>query len=158
MSAEDLRKTQRIYGQRIYPLGEGRPEGHPVDDGVERRLDHAALRRRIRTATDRLVEALGEEQDLWLRLEELLAQLYIDRETAYFDIGYEHGRAAGRAEGLASGRPRAAVAYRTLAEHVRETAVNAGIPHAQATAALLEAAWALVQAAGSASGDISPRR
>jgi len=127
-------------------MGEERDEAHPVDEAVERRLDHSVLRRRIRAATDRLMEALGEEYDLWLRLEELLGELHSDREAAYFDIGYEHGRAAGRAEGLADGGPRAAHAYRALAQHVRDAAVNAGIPHAQATAALLEVAWALAAA------------
>jgi hypothetical protein len=45
-------------------MGEERDEGHPVDEAVERRLDHTVLRRRIRAATDRLMEALGEEHDL----------------------------------------------------------------------------------------------
>lgn len=47
-------------------------------------------------------------------------------------------------EGLAEGRVRAAAGYRSLARRVRETAVNSGLPHDQATAALIEAAWALV--------------
>lgn len=119
-------------------------EEHPVDVLVDRRLDHAALRRRIRAATDRLMEALGEEQDLWLRLEELLGEQRLDREAAYFDIGYEHGRAAGRAEALADGRPRASTAYRELARRVREAAVNASLPPGQTASALLEVAWALI--------------
>jgi hypothetical protein len=133
-------------------------EGHPVDDAVERRLDHAALRRRIRTATDRLMEALGEERDLWLRLEELLGELHLDREAAYFDIGHQHGRAAGRAEALADGKSRTSTVYRELAQHVREAALNASLPPGQATSALLEAAWALVLGDGSARGDTSRRR
>ena len=140
-------------GRSYEDMGDDGVEGHPVDDAVERRLDHAALRRRIRTATDRLTEALGEEQDLWLRLDELLGEQRLDREAAYFDIGYEHGRAAGRAEGLAEGKPRATIAYRALAEHVREAAVNAvnaGLPDAQATGALIEAAWALLADRGAA--------
>jgi hypothetical protein len=119
-------------------------EEHPADVLVDRRLDHSALRRRIRAATDRLLEALGEEHDLWLRLEELLGEQRLDREAAYFDVGYHHGRAAGRAEALADGKPRASTAYRELARRVRETAVNASLPPGEATAALLEAAWALI--------------
>jgi len=125
-------------------MGDEPDDEHPVDALVARRLDHAALRRRIRAATDRLMEALDEEHDLWLRLEELLGEQRLDREAAYFDIGYEHGRAAGRAEALADGKLRASSAYRALAQRVREAAVNPGLPHEQAASALIEAAWALV--------------
>lgn len=137
-------------GRSYEDMGDEGDEGHPVDEAVERHLDHAALRRRIRTATERITEALGDEQDLWFRLEELLGEYRMDREAAYFDIGYEHGRAAGRAEVLAQGKSRATIAYRALAEHVRETAVNAGLPDAQATGALIEAAWALLADRGAA--------
>jgi hypothetical protein len=125
-------------------MGDEVDDEHPVDALVERRLDHAALRRRIRAATDRLVEALDEEHDLWLRLEELLGEQRLDREAAYFDVGYEHGRAAGRAEALAERGPHGTAAYRDLAQRLREAAVNAGLPHDSATAALLEAAWAIL--------------
>jgi hypothetical protein len=137
-------------------MGDEGVEGHPVDDAVERRLDHAVLRRRIRAATDRLMEALGEEQDLWLRVEELLGEQRLDREAAYFDIGYEHGRAAGRAEALADGKPRASTAFRELARRLREAAVNASLPPGQAASALIEAAWALVLAGGT--GTTASRR
>ena len=91
-------------GRSYQDMGDEVDDVHPVDEAVQRRLDHAALRRQIRAATNRLLEALGDEQHLWLRLEELLGDYGGDREEAYFDIGYEHGRAAGRAEGL--GGPR----------------------------------------------------
>lgn len=117
---------------------------HPVDALVDRRLDHAALRRRIRSATDLLMEVLGDEQHLWLRLEELLGEQRLDREAAYFDLGYEHGRAAGRGEALGADGPRTTTAYRALAQGIREAATNAGLPHEHAVAALLEAAWGLV--------------
>jgi len=117
---------------------------HPVDAVVERRLGHTALRRRIRIATARLLRGLGEERHLWLRLEELLGDCRGDREAAFFDIGYEHGRIAGRTEGLAEGKPRTAPAYRALVLRTREAAVNAGLPHTHAAAALIEATWSLV--------------
>lgn len=117
---------------------------HPVDAVVERRLGHTALRRQIHAATERLLRALGEERHLWLRLEELLGDCRVDREAAFFDIGYNHGRVAGRTEGLAEGKPRASPAYRALVLRAREAAVNAGLPHTHAAAALLDAAWAVV--------------
>ena len=119
-------------------------EVHPVDAVVERRLHHGALRRRIRVATEQLLRALGEERHLWLRLEELLGDCRVDREAAFFDIGYEHGRIAGRTEGLAEGKPRTAPAYRALVLRTREAAVNAGLPPTHAAAALIEATWSLV--------------
>lgn len=125
-------------------MNEEQDDEHPVDALVDRRLDHTVLRRRIRAATDRLVEALDEEHDLWLRLEELLGEQRLDREAAYFDVGYEHGRAVGRAETLAEKGPHGSAAYRELAQRLREAAVNAGLPHERATAALLEAAWAIL--------------
>jgi hypothetical protein len=128
-------------------MDEQEDDEHPVDALVARRLDHAVLRRRIRTATDRLVEALDEEHDLWLRLEELLGEQRLDREAAYFDIGYEHGYVAGRAEALAETEPQG-TAYRALAQRLREAAVNAGLSHERATTALLEAAWALLVEGG----------
>lgn len=135
--------TAPQLGRSYREMGSEAEEEHPIDAAVERRLDHGDLRHQIRAATDRLMEALGEEQHLWLRLEELLAEYRHDREEAYFDIGYEHGRAAGRAEGLAAGQLRAAPGYRSLAQHVRETAVNSGLLPDLATAALIEAAWVL---------------
>lgn len=145
-------------GRSYQDMGDEGDDAHPVDEAVERRLDHRVLRREIHAATDRLVEALGDEHHLWLGLEELLGDYRIDRETAYFDLGYEHGRATGRAEGLAEGRTRTAPAYRALAQHVREAAANAGLPQTDATAALIEAAWALsFNAAGAAMGQ-QPRR
>lgn len=139
------RKTTAPRAGRSYRnMGNEAEEEHPIDVAVERRLDHGDLRRQIRAATDHLMEALGDEAHLWLRLEELLAEYRHDREEAYFDIGYEHSRAAGRAEGLAEGRVRAAPGYRSLAQRVREAAVNSDLPPDQATAALIEAAWALV--------------
>ena len=76
------------------------PEEHPVDRAIDSRLPLRKLRRRIRNATDRLMAGLGEQHHLWLRLEELLGEYRARREEAYFDLGYEHGVAAGRAEAL----------------------------------------------------------
>lgn len=117
---------------------------HPVDAVVERRLHHDDLRRQIRAATERLLRALGEERHLWLRLEELLGDCRIDREAAFFDIGYDHGRVAGRTEGLAKGRPRATPAYQAVVLRAREAAMNADLHHTHAAAALIEATWSLV--------------
>ena len=43
----------------------------PVDEEVELRLRHAALREEIRKARDRVLQALAERQHLYLALEDL---------------------------------------------------------------------------------------
>jgi len=75
-------------------------EVHPVDQEVERRLPQRELRARIRRAEAQMSAALGDQVGLWLELEELLNQRRIEREEAYYNIGYEHGLAAGKAEVL----------------------------------------------------------
>ena len=166
---------ERKRRHRKRQAGPGRPEGraarrsywdmldeehelHPVDAVVEQRLGHTALRRQIHAATERLLRALGEERHLWLRLEELLGDCRVDREATYFDIGYDHGRVAGRTEGLAKGKSRTAPAYRALVVRAREAAVNAGLRREHAAAALVEAAWALLLGDVSTSGGTSRGR
>ena len=124
------------------------PEGHAVDRAIERRLPLKKLRRRIRRATHEMHEALGEHADLWLRLEPLLGELRALREEAYFDLGYEHGLTAGRAEALraladaATARTTTGDA-RAFADVVRDLAVQSDLPLPLTVAALLETAWAL---------------
>lgn len=119
------------------------PEGHAVD----RRLPLNKLRRRIRRATDEMIAALGDRRHLWLRVEELMGERCARREEAYFDLGYEHGLAAGRAEALrtlvdAAPAPAPGNA-RTFADSIRDLAVQAQLPLPLTVAALLETAWAL---------------
>jgi hypothetical protein len=118
-------------------------EEHPIDEAVARRLRHRGLRKRIRRATDRLVQALGDQRDAWLDLEPLLGNYRIDREEAFFEIGYEHGLVAGRAEALAASLRRRSGPQRALAIRLAQLAVNAGLRPPGAVAALLEVAWGL---------------
>jgi len=76
------------------------PEEHPIDATVERRIPQRKIRRRMREAGERLMYALGERRALWMRLEELLGLYHSRREETYFNLGYDHGIAAGRVEGL----------------------------------------------------------
>lgn len=54
----------------------------------------------MRGLSDRMIAALGEDRGLWLRLEALLGDYHSHSEQAYFNIGYEHGLAAGRGGAL----------------------------------------------------------
>ena len=124
------------------------PEEHAVDRAIERLMPLKKLRRRVHRAIDELMDALGERRHLWLRLEELLGQYRTRREEAYFDLGYEHGAAAGLASALRALTSSAATGpafrrARELADTVRDLAVQADLPRALTVAALLETAWSL---------------
>lgn len=127
---------------------------HPVELAVMRRAPLEELNRRIHEADSQLLEALGDRRTLWLQLEELLTERCVLREETHFDVGYEHGFAAGRADALrsltgstlpAEGAPADAhaIAIRTFADRSRDQAIQTGLPRHLAIAAILEVAWAL---------------
>jgi hypothetical protein len=127
------------------------PEEHPIDATVERRVPQRKLRRRMRDAGERLMHALGERRALWMRLEELLGLYHSRREETYFNLGYDHGVAAGRVEGLRALDDQTSPDARSLADQLRELAIQADVSRTEKVAALLEAAWALAL-------DLSPNR
>ncbi len=131
----------RDFYAEANPNGE---EIHPVDAAIARRLPHRSLRRKIRAATAAMVEALGPRRDLWLKLEDLTTRYRLDREEAYFNLGYELGAAAGRTEALAASVRRGSRAQRELATQIRNITVEAELPPSIKTATLLEITWALV--------------
>ena len=127
---------------------------HPVDVAVEQRLPLRELNRRIREADARLTEALGDQRVLWLQHEELLTERCVLREVAHFDIGYEHGFAAGRADALRTlkgdvtapadtATAENAPATQSFANRCRDQAIQTTLPRHLTIAAMLEAAWAL---------------
>jgi len=119
------------------------PEEHPIDATVERRIPQRKLRRRMRDAGERLMQALGERRNLWMRLEELLGLYHSRREEAYFNLGYDHGVAAGRVEALRALDAQTSPEAQSLADQLREIAIQADVSRTEKVAALLEAAWAL---------------
>jgi hypothetical protein len=119
------------------------PEEHPIDATVERRIPQRKIRRRMREAGERLMHALGERRALWMRLEELLGLYHSRREETYFNLGYDHGVAAGRVEGLRALDDQTSPDARSLADQLRELAIQADVSRTEKVAALLEAAWAL---------------
>ncbi|MBI5526556.1 MAG: hypothetical protein HY897_09485 [Deltaproteobacteria bacterium] len=124
-------------------------EEHPVDAAVERRLPQKELLKQMRSLSDQMMAALGDERHLWLRLEEVLGDYHINREEFFFNIGYEHGVVAGRADALRALVPRPKSGSMTddnriFADRVRDLAVQAELPLPLAIASLLETAWVLV--------------
>jgi hypothetical protein len=87
------------------------------------------------------VQALGERQDLWLRLEELLSELRCAREEAYFDLGFEHGFAAGQTRG-ARAKVRSSQVVETLATRLQERVLQEDLPRHERMLPLLLAALA----------------
>lgn len=127
---------------------------HPVELAVQARAPLEELNRRIHEADSKLLEALSGRRTLWFQLEELLTERCVLREETHFDVGYEHGFAAGRADALrsltgstlpAEGAPADAhaIAIRTFADRCRDQAIQTGLPRQLVTAAILEVAWAL---------------
>lgn len=123
-------------------------EEHSVDSIIARRLPQKKLRCRINKATENLLKILGNQKTLWLQLEELLNEYCAHREHAYFDLGYEHGLTAGRAEALrAIGKTGVrnfpTRVSRDLADHLRDIAVQSGLSMPLTMVVLLETAWAI---------------
>ena len=119
-------------------------EQHPVEVMLTMRLPQSALKERIRDAGDEIGDALGDKKALWLDLEPLLNQRQAEREEAHFDIGYEFGFAAGRAEALTQLSPSANDETRALAELLRVTVKRSPLPAQAIVATLLETAWAFI--------------
>ena len=134
-----------MAGRRDH-YGEANPdetEAHPVDEEVERRLDHRALRRRVLAAQGRVMAALGEQRNPYLRLEELIGRRHGEREEAMFNVGFEHGLVRGRADALAAMLRNQGGRGRALAARLAQLAKSAGLDPPRALAALLEVAWAM---------------
>jgi hypothetical protein len=131
------KKTARQTAQRpIERVAHAAEDTNPVDDAIDRRFPERALRAQIKRITRQLKRALGPEHALWLKLETALNELNCRREDAYFDLGFEHGFAAGRGEALET-QPKA----RDLSARLRDFAIQC--TSEVALTAMLEAAQAL---------------
>jgi hypothetical protein len=134
-------RRQNPYRAVEHPPG----EEHPVDVAVERRLRHAAMRRRILRITERMMKALGDKRRTWLELEELLNDYHAQREEMFFCVGYEHGHAAGLTKVLRKSAGKVLTRESIeFSDRVRDLATQCHLPRRLVVAALLEAAWALV--------------
>lgn len=115
---------------------------HPADLMVASRLPQVELKQRIRNATDKLLNALDERESLWVDLEDLLNERDSGRTEAYFNLGYEYGIAAGRAEAFGKLGENADIETRRLGERLRMLVKGTSLPTSAIVAALLETTWA----------------
>src|SRR5450432_2270062 len=115
----------------------------PVDEEVELRLRHAALREEVRKVRDQVVTALADRQHLYLALEDLAGERTGDREEAMFNLGFEHGQLKGGADSFAALWQKDEE-LRSLAAQVARLIGNARVEYRQAAAVLLEIAWSML--------------
>lgn len=142
------KKNTKRYGSKTSTSHYARVRRVPLDDAaldvaIEKRLDHGTARRKIERLHRRLITALGEKARAFLDLNSLMEDMHVEREEAYFNAGYEHGRAEGTAAAR-RGKTRLSLEAKELATELRERIVQAGLPPRQATLSLLECMWAVV--------------
>lgn len=120
-----------------------RYDEHPVDLMVSSRLPHAKLKERIRDAADEVMIALGDRRSLWMQLEHQLNQRNTERNEEFFNLGYEYGVAAGRAEAFGKLSDNADLETQKLAQRLRTLLVqDASLPASNIVTVLLETTWA----------------
>ncbi|MFP2958477.1 hypothetical protein [Corallococcus exercitus] len=115
-------------------------DGHPVDIAVQQRLPQDAEHKRLLELQEQVRAQLGKNTKAFLELETLRTDISLDREEAYFNLGYEHGLA----EAQARARRETLVyseAAEALAMDVREKLVQAQLPFEDALMVFLECLW-----------------
>jgi hypothetical protein len=114
--------------------------------GLENRVYYPTLIEKITVAGHRIVEVLHEHDspELFAHYEELEFEVSWVRERAAFSMGWQHGSADGRAEVFRRNTPGLREPAQQLADRARALVVNEGLNVNEATALLLETAWAIV--------------
>jgi hypothetical protein len=118
-------------------------EEHPVDVLSQRRLSSDLAERR-KAATQKLMDALGDDISPWLDLEPLLNESIIEREEILYNIGFEHGVVSGKNKAFtAIHSEKPGKEYRQFTKEMRKRALLSELPAMVRVAALLEVAWSL---------------
>jgi hypothetical protein len=113
---------------------------HAVDQTVRLRIGRRDLQLIVATKTDAIVKALGAKKRLWFDFEAAADELRAKRESAYFNVGVEHGIAACAVHGLG----RLSKRVRVHAQHVVQELLRTGVARQDAVRAAMVAAWALL--------------
>jgi hypothetical protein len=123
------------------------PDEGPFLHGLERRVVYPTLVTQVTEAGHKIIEVLREHDSeaLWPWYEDLEADLGFVRERAAFSFGYEHGSADGRAAFFRSQSPGLPKKAKRLADQARALVVNGALSPHDATALLLETAWAILR-------------
>ena len=119
-------------------------EEHPVDKKMAQRFADNALTQRIHRETAELQSALGNKQQAWIALEASLNEYWTVREEAYFNEGFSHGVAAGKAAVFHRlKKERSDKTYLALKETILSLILTSSLPTMECFCALLETAWTI---------------
>jgi hypothetical protein len=124
------------------------PDEGPFLHGLEKRIVYPTLVTQVTDAGQKIIDVLREHdhEALWPWYEDLEADLGFVRERAAFSMGWQHGSADGRAEFFRSQAPGLSKKAKRLADQARALVANGGLSAHEATALLLETAWAILHA------------
>jgi hypothetical protein len=126
-------------------------EMHPVDSVVQARLEHSAVRRRVRQLQERVMKALGSDTQPFLQLDALLNDERGEREEAYFNVGYEYGSNAVRHRVLREMVPGAwPKRLAQVAARLNDEVLQAGLTSPETLLVFVESLWVLAVRAPSA--------
>jgi hypothetical protein len=115
-------------------------DDHPVDAMVDRIPAIAARARHLRQLA-RMVQARCQDDDLFLRYEDLRLHQQTDREETYFNAGWDHGALASRAEEQVA---RISPAARVFRDKLQVLLTTSRLDHGMAAATMLTYVRALV--------------
>ena len=124
------------------------PDGHPIDRLVAKRIRPRRRQRHLADLSQLIVDALGDQSQLWFDYETTSTDLGLALEAAYFDAGVSHGLAAASVESASE----TSVAVREQAARVVRELLAAGLAPSDAAAAASLAAWSLVNFARRSTG------
>ena len=113
----------------------GDDDDHPIDVAVRRRLPQKAAQQRLRGLQRTVETQLEGNLGTFLELETLRNNISIEREEAYFSVGYEYGLADGLARARPSARSKKA---KRLARELHALMVQAQLPPGEVVLALCE--------------------
>jgi hypothetical protein len=139
-------ETPNYYRQMLHPRGD---ENHPIDLVVARRLRDGLARKKLARLEREVMGRTKSDKKSVLELEALRNAITVDRDEAFFNVGYEHGLADALARAR-RGSIRLSKEVKQFATETRERMVQLEAPW-QAALGLLECLWALAAKHGSAS-------
>ncbi len=126
-----------------------RPDESALREGLRPRVHYPTLLKRELARTGRSILAtlrIKDQGELWWQYERLASERERRQSRGTFSLGYDHGSADGRAERFRSLAPGLDARAKRIADQARALVVQAGLSPAEATALLLETAWALTLA------------
>ena len=107
---------------------------------ISRSLRHEAARDRLRELRVLIPDLLGPKYELFREFDRLVHEIAIEREHAFFDVGFEHGAASSRVQPAVpdAARPERSKVVDANAAMLREWLVDTGLPLAEEVMLFIE--------------------